>query len=179
MYLGDATFGWPGATVFHCLQFFFSGGVIHFLTMKRTERSLLLLCGVFCGVALGIILARLRGIVEVNTGTIWAASFAIVGACHSLPERFIPLRALIVSAGNLTYSSYMVHFPVQLALVLLAQFAMLPRDIFYGQLAFLLYVGITFGLAYASYRFLEVPAQRAIRSREKAMRLAIGLTPNR
>ena len=179
VYFGDAIFGWPGATVFHCLQFFFSGGIIHFLTAKRTEKTLLLLCGLFCCAAIGTILARLRGIVDVNTATIWAASFAIVGACHSLPERFIPFRTLIVSAGNLTYSSYMVHFPIQLAMVLLAQFALLPRAIFYDQVAFLIYVGATFALAYASYRFLEVPAQRAIRSRETAMRLAIGSTANR
>jgi peptidoglycan/LPS O-acetylase OafA/YrhL len=64
----------------------------------------------------------------------------------------------------------MVHFPVQLAMVLGAQFAMLSRDIFYDRISFVLYIGITFGLAYASYRFLELPAQRAIRSRGKTMR---------
>jgi peptidoglycan/LPS O-acetylase OafA/YrhL len=179
VYLGDATFGWPGATVFHCLQFFFSGGIIHFLTRKKTERSLLLLCCIFSFVALAVAGARLHGLIEVNTDTILAASFAIVGAFHSIPERFIPFRAAIASVGNLTYSSYMVHFPIQLAMVLAAQFAMLPRDVFYERIAFLFYIAITFGLAYVSYRFLEVPAQRAIRSGGKAARWKVmGATPN-
>ena len=167
VYIGDVTYGWPGTTVLHCLQYFFAGGAIHFLTAEKNEKSRLVLSTLFCCLALGIIVARLRGIIEVNSDVIWAASFAIVGAFHSFPERLIPFRALIRSAGNLTYSSYMVHFPVQLVMVLLAQSAMLSRDIFYDRIPFILYVGATFGLAYVSYRFFEVPAQRAIRFRAK------------
>lgn len=173
VFLGDATFGWPGATVFYCLQFFFSGGIIHFLIVKKNEKTLLLLISLFLTLALVIIVARLRGMVQVTTDTIWAASFSIVGAFHSIPERFIPFRSSLAAAGNLTYSSYMMHFPIQLAMVLLVQIASLPRDIFYDRIPFLIYIGVTFGLAYASYHFLEIPAQRAMRARGNAKRLKV------
>jgi len=161
---GDATFGWSGTTVIHCLQFFFSGGVIHFLIVKKNEKQRLLMFGLFGCLALALVGARLCGMIEVNRHVIWAASFAIVGTFHSIPERLIPLRSLISTAGNLTYSSYMVHFPIQLAMVLFAQSAMLSRDVFYDRITFLIYIGATFGLAYASFRFFETPVQRALRS---------------
>jgi peptidoglycan/LPS O-acetylase OafA/YrhL len=162
---GDATFGWPGMTVVHCLQYFFSGGVIHFLIVKKNEKQRLLMFGFFGCLALALIAARLRGMIGLNSHVIWAASFVIVGTFHSIPERFIPLRSVITAAGNLTYSSYMVHFPIQLAMVLFVQSAMLSHDVFYDRIAFLLYISATFGLAYASFRFFETPAQRAMRSR--------------
>jgi peptidoglycan/LPS O-acetylase OafA/YrhL len=174
VYLGDATFGWPGTTVFHCLQFFFSGGIIHFLIAKRTEKFCLLLCSFFCCLAVSVIVLRLCRIIELSSDVIWAASFAIVGSLHSLPERLIPHRALISAAGNLTYSSYMVHFPVQLIMVLIVQCAMLPRDVFYSRMIFVIYIVVTFGIAWMSYRYFEVPAQQAIRARAKKLAWAGG-----
>jgi peptidoglycan/LPS O-acetylase OafA/YrhL len=167
VYFGDATFGWPGSTVFHCLLFFFSGGLIHFLTLDKNEKPRLLLCGLFCCLAISVMAARLLRIVGLDSDVIWVAAFAIVGAFHSLPDRLIPCRRLINSAGNLTYSSYMVHFPIQLTMVLIAQLDLLQRAIFYSRIAFLLYIGSTFGLAWVSYRYFELPVQQAIRSRAK------------
>ena len=68
------------------------------------------------------------------------------------------------SAGNLTYSSYLLHFPLQLlvAIGVAASGIMLPLASPWFLAA---YLGVTFGLAALSYRWLELPAQRWIRRR--------------
>src|SRR5262245_53532983 len=67
-------------------------------------------------------------------------------------------------AGNLTYSSYLLHFPLQLALaILVAASGIIPPLTSPWFLA--AYLGTTMGIAALSYRWFELPAQRWIRRR--------------
>lgn len=69
----------------------------------------------------------------------------------------------IAFAGNLTYSSYLVHFPVVLGMVLLMDAS--GRRVHYESASlFVAYIGITMGLAALVYRYFEVPAQHYLRS---------------
>jgi peptidoglycan/LPS O-acetylase OafA/YrhL len=77
----------------------------------------------------------------------------------------------IQAAGNLTYSSYLLHFPLQImvAIGVAATGLVLPL----ANPAFLLaYVAGTLGLSVLSYRAFEVPAQRWIRRRMLPARAA-------
>jgi peptidoglycan/LPS O-acetylase OafA/YrhL len=71
-----------------------------------------------------------------------------------------PIRA----AGNMTYSTYLIHFPVQLAVAVVytAMGAAIPRQsvLFFG-----CYIVVVLVLAGALYRFLEVPCQSLLRRR--------------
>jgi peptidoglycan/LPS O-acetylase OafA/YrhL len=64
------------------------------------------------------------------------------------------LRVPVQFAGNLTYSSYLLHFPLQLIVPPLTNPWFLAA-----------YLGVTLGVAALSYRWFEIPAQRWIRSR--------------
>ena len=67
-------------------------------------------------------------------------------------------------AGNLTYSSYLLHFPLQLALaIVVATSAIIPPLTSPWFLA--AYLGVTLSVAACSYRWFELPAQRWIRQR--------------
>jgi peptidoglycan/LPS O-acetylase OafA/YrhL len=67
-------------------------------------------------------------------------------------------------AGNLTYSSYLLHFPLQLmlAIAVASSGIVLPVTSNWFLAA---YVGVTLGAAALSYRWFELPAQRWIRRR--------------
>jgi len=68
------------------------------------------------------------------------------------------------AAGELTYSIYLIHFPLQLLIVLL--FGALGLSIPWRHPAFLLgFVGLSIGFGMLSYAFLEKPARRVLRGR--------------
>jgi peptidoglycan/LPS O-acetylase OafA/YrhL len=78
----------------------------------------------------------------------------------ALPRR---VEDLLQAAGNMTYSCYLLHFPIQLAIAL--AFAWLQRPIPYrDHLFWAAFVGSTLVAAHLTYRWFEAPAQRLIRN---------------
>ena len=78
----------------------------------------------------------------------------------------LPARAqrLIEVAGNMTYSSYLLHFPIQLVIVV--GFSMVGAPIpIYETTFFAVFVSATLLASYLTYRYFEAPAQNFIRSR--------------
>ncbi|WP_310569708.1 acyltransferase [Gemmatimonas sp.] len=77
----------------------------------------------------------------------------------TLPPR---LQKGIEVAGNMTYSSYLIHFPLQLLIVY--GFGVLDRSVpVHSSIFFLAFFSATFSLSYVVYRYFEVPAQRLVR----------------
>jgi len=76
-----------------------------------------------------------------------------------LPAR---LQQIVEAAGNMTYSSYLLQFPIQLTMMLGFSLMQAPVPI-YDDAFFGLYVGTTLLASYLSYRYFEEPAQRLIR----------------
>jgi len=72
------------------------------------------------------------------------------------------MQGAIVAAGNMTYSSYLLHFPIQLVIVLCFAAAGRPVPVYDGAL-FAVYLLTTLLLSYFTFRFFEAPAQRLIR----------------
>jgi peptidoglycan/LPS O-acetylase OafA/YrhL len=74
------------------------------------------------------------------------------------------LARAVEAAGNMTYSSYLLHFPLQLMITL--YFARTGQPVpLYDRALFLFFIGVTGLGAWAAYRYLELPAQRALRQR--------------
>jgi len=73
------------------------------------------------------------------------------------------VQAAIAAAGNMTYSSYLLHFPLQLAIVLCFAAAGRPVPVYDGAL-FAVYLLTVLLLSYVTFRFFEAPAQDFIRS---------------
>jgi peptidoglycan/LPS O-acetylase OafA/YrhL len=71
-------------------------------------------------------------------------------------------QKLIEALGNMTYSSYLIHFPLQLLIVLI--FSSFDAKVpLYDNSFFLEFFAMTIGLSYLVYRFFEKPMQSAIR----------------
>jgi len=67
--------------------------------------------------------------------------------------------------GGLTYSTYLIHFPIMLTLVIVTDRLGLSREIFAQPLPWLIYLVSVLALGHIVYRRFEVPAQRLIRTR--------------
>jgi peptidoglycan/LPS O-acetylase OafA/YrhL len=73
---------------------------------------------------------------------------------------------VLESLGSVTYSSYLLHVPVQIAIVIICTWAGLSVP-FYNGVFFLAFMGFVLALSFWCYRFFEVPAQNAVRRRLK------------
>lgn len=82
-------------------------------------------------------------------------------------EVFAAQYARLSYLGDISYSTYMVHFPMQLTLALLGlRFGWKPAD-FQTGLAMILFYGGMIALGALSYTYFERPVQRLIRGRPK------------
>jgi peptidoglycan/LPS O-acetylase OafA/YrhL len=72
------------------------------------------------------------------------------------------LQKVVEAAGNMTYSSYLLHFPIQLMAVVGFAIVRAPIPVYDGTF-FGLYIGTTLAASYLTYRYFEAPAQNLIR----------------
>lgn len=74
------------------------------------------------------------------------------------------VKKTIISAGNMTYSSYLIHFPIQLviALFFLNSEQKIP---YYSTFFFIGFIFSTLVISYYIYRAFELPAQNYIRKK--------------
>ncbi len=67
--------------------------------------------------------------------------------------------------GDLSYSLYLIHFPLQLTFALVAGWLSVDRAFFSSPWALGIFFAVLLPVSWVSYRFLEVPAQRWMRGR--------------
>jgi len=66
--------------------------------------------------------------------------------------------------GHISYSSYLLHFPLQLLLVGIAMGMAVPTTIFYTPMSLVLFFVLLVSLSLGSYHFFERPAQSILRT---------------
>ena len=72
--------------------------------------------------------------------------------------------SFINSLGNLTYSSYLTHFPIQLVIVNWCAYYQISIP-FYEPWFFVLYIFIVMLISFLTYRFFEMPIQEYLRNK--------------
>ena len=73
-----------------------------------------------------------------------------------------PTQHFVQAAGNMTYSSYLLHFPIQLAIATGYSIVRVPIP-YHDDWFFAAYIGTTLLASYLTYRWFEAPAQALIR----------------
>jgi peptidoglycan/LPS O-acetylase OafA/YrhL len=85
------------------------------------------------------------------------------------PDAFRRL-ASATRLGPLSYSVYLIHFPLQLLIALVVTKLSIPADVFYSPLALLAFLALLVGLGLLSHYRFEMPVQRWLRKRDRAAR---------
>ncbi|WP_420142573.1 acyltransferase family protein [Sphingomonas sp.] len=165
-----------------------------FLLLSAATQNLIFLCGAFffagaAGYACFVLTpVRSRGMLAVFWGLVlivWTLAL-LSGRIDRLPLTirlvglFVPALLLLASGelmglqpffkrlrtvGDITYSTYMWHTPLQMLFLLGAGFGLYPVTIALGGGFFLAYLLVVIAFAYTSYRMIERPAQAAVRAR--------------
>ena len=82
------------------------------------------------------------------------------------------MSSLLVAAGSMTYSSYLLHIPLQLTLMTILSVLGVTAPI-YSPFLFLAFILGTLTLSYWCYALFEMPAQNWLRRKLKG-REAVG-----
>ena len=135
---------------------FFAGGCLQ--AMSSLERRINLAIGfalIGAGAAMLPVLGSRPGL------ALGIFPGVVLAACSSRTFASASRWRLFAWLGDISYSTYLWHFPVQLALVAFAAFVA-PVD-FSAKLVFWLYVATVMSAGTLSFRFLETPARIALR----------------
>ncbi|MCF2514117.1 acyltransferase [Sphingomonas sp. G124] len=149
-----------------CATFFFAGGLASLAPPKaRRFAGPVLVAVIVIFAATGALAERAK----IPTFLLVAAPCMLVLLAQMpLPRRW---HRPIQAAGNLTYSSYLLHFPLQLMLAIgVAASGLTPP--LTNPLFLAAYLGVTLTVAAISYRWFELPAQNWLRRRMLQSRLA-------
>ena len=71
--------------------------------------------------------------------------------------------SIIEVLGNMTYSSYLTHFPLQFSIILIFSYFNINIP-FYSNYFFLFYLGLVLTISYLIYYYFELPVQNKIRN---------------
>jgi peptidoglycan/LPS O-acetylase OafA/YrhL len=143
--------------LFVCIEYFFVGGAVVRLIEKlnRTQsRIAFWLC------AAGIVAV---GATRLGSGTVIIFAFCCLTAFALLNEALGSRFDRISKVGDLTYASYLLHFPIQLLVVLVLDWIGVSRNVFFSPFALIAFLVVTFGLSWVVFHGFEMPAQKRIR----------------
>jgi peptidoglycan/LPS O-acetylase OafA/YrhL len=111
---------------------------------------------------------------ETNRGFLYAFDYGLcpltilsLALYQSTSQRQFTRLAFL---GDISYSTYMLHFPLQLLIVLLALRLGLAPAFFMQGWVMLAFLGVLIALAALSYRFFERPLQEVLRGRQRRRR---------
>ena len=146
-----------GALFLNCGRLFFSGVLVYFLCDKFKNDILIL---------------NLFSIILIILSFI--NNFKIYLFCPALLMFFVTIEYAVEkkgikfffkSLGDLTYSLYLIHVPIQIAIVLLFSFFEVTATYFLSKIFFILYFLFIFLIAKSSFKFYEFPLNNFIRKK--------------
>jgi len=150
--------------------YFFAGGLTALVAasvnsqiqqLRRSINYMVLAAYVVLAATIFVLPATHRLGFEDSGITIVAATLCVY-VLHLVDFRGLRANSVFAAIGSLTYSSYLLHFPLQLLIVLLCLRAGWDVPL-YAPWFFLLYVALVFVLAFFCYRLFELPMQNGIR----------------
>jgi len=153
----------------NCLVYFFFGVMVYFCSTCATKKffkSLIVLI-LFIEVFVFLALRHLKMISfdSGGNGYIWGTAFLVFFVAQIDGSKLAPLLIKVRMLGDLSYSVFLWHVPIQITIKLVQAKFSIDNSIAYNKLFFIFFIALTYCVGYLSYRFIEQPAQRIIRKR--------------
>ena len=153
----------------NCLAFFFFGVGVYFCStfvIEKFSRSLIVLILVIeAFVFLALRNLDLISFDSGGDGYIWGTAFLVFFVAQIDGSRLAPLLIKAKILGDLSYSVFLWHVPIQITIKLVQAKYSIDNSIAYNKSFFIFFIALTYFVGYLSYRFIEQPAQRLIRKR--------------
>ena len=156
-----------GGQVTNCLALFYMGGLAamarRFVAPSRYGRMIEALAWLFVVVFPPLVAGLARDQLDRLDFLLLLAYTPVLLFCLSR-EITLPnsVQKVIEAAGNMTYSSYLLHFPIQLVIVIGFSIAGIAVPI-YDVAFFAIYLATTLLASFLTYRYFEAPGQNLIR----------------
>ncbi len=167
LYAGLRRFTGIKLEVFGAITFFYIGaaacrihGMLASLPTNRQHRA--------TAVLLGIVLVSCAlvgtGVLKIAGASLAMFPAAILFSQLAIRPRGMRTAAAIGAVGNLTYASYLIHFPMQIAIMLVLESWSIPvGSLFYGPWLLPAYLTLVLGLSVLVFHGFERPAQNWLR----------------
>ncbi|AMP90883.1 acyltransferase family protein [Legionella pneumophila] len=163
-----ANFSFP---VIDCIGYFYSGGLFAIYLQQFEKQSSNKFMSIYFVYILVIALAGMHMLKLSQLKPVkYLLLINMMLVCFYYLSKIIKERprvqSLIKTMSRLTFSSYLIHFPIQIMLTIL--FSWSNRAIPFYSISFLiLFIAITLGVSYLSYHYFEKPMQTLIRNKYK------------
>lgn len=147
----------PGP-VFECAALFALGGVVNQLHAWLTGRSMVRLSMI--GAVSLFVLAMVSvkfGEITLPVGVKWAIFPALIWLAAALDAKGWSSGAVGLALGNITYSSYLLHVPMQIAIIMVMDGIIGSRHAVSTPEFLMVYLLGVIGMAALAYRFVEHP----------------------
>lgn len=152
--------GWPDGPVLTCIGYFFLGTAIYGAALRGWLRQPVLIgASLGCGWLVWFTLANYYRYDATALAGTFAVLFAMLAIDLADKRDFLAIGRKL---GDASYGIYLWHFPLQVALVLLIDATLGSRDIARQPGFLLFFLTLSVGAGFASHRWIERPAQKAI-----------------
>lgn len=153
--------------ILNCVAYFYMGGVIQAIAARLSFDTLRRLAPVALAVSLALAWTTFRGEIDTPKWAILGFTSLLVFGVLGLDGWPVAERALerIAPLADTTYSSYLIHFPIQIAAVTLTDRLGWERTLYDSPLALLAFLVATFWLGWLVFHRFERPAQAWLRRR--------------
>jgi len=167
--IGNAVTGTTGHPIVPCISMFYIGGltaiVAQYLSGARARRALgPLAIAALIAMPLAAAIFNLRDIANFSFYFVMLYTPVVLYVLAELVRLPAVASKFVEAAGNLTYASYLLHFPVQVLIALTYSLAEKPIPV-YSPVFFMCFLVFTLVLSCFVFRFFEVPARDWIRKR--------------
>jgi len=160
--------GHISSPIMHCMACFYAGGLASFAFLKMLDSDVYRKRFNAIAFALAIFIPVVAAVFRLYEHRFFSALFVMIYApviiYLSVQDITVParLQKIVETFGNMIYSTYLVHFPLQLIIALFCTYYRIAIPM-YSPVFFIAYNVAVFSLAYLLWYHFERPVQSAIR----------------